>query len=118
MREHFGSEPRELVAAIGPCLGGCCGEVGPDVVGAFQQYGHTAANLRNWFTPGAGDRHLLALSRANRDQLVGEGVPSESIYDVALCTKTHADMFHSYRADGASAGRMAAVIRARQVRGA
>ena len=117
MREHFGSEAEDLVAAIGPCLGECCGEVGPDVVDAFRQNGHSDADLRNWFTPGAGDRHLLALGQANRDQLVAEGVPGGSIYAAALCTKTHSNAFHSYRAQGASAGRMAAVIRARHGQG-
>ena len=113
MREYFGSEPRDLMAAIGPCLGGCCGEVGPDVVDVFKEHGHGTAELSAWFAPGSGDRQLLSLARANRDQLAAEGVSPEQIFDAGLCTKTHAGAFHSYRADGASAGRMAAVIRAR-----
>lgn len=116
MREHFKSEPGDLVAAIGPCLGGCCGEVGPEVVDAFREHGHAAVDLANWFAPGSGDRHLLSLGRANRDQLVAHGVPGDAIHDAGLCTKTHADAFHSYRAHGASAGRLAAVIRARAPR--
>src|SRR5262245_14319310 len=35
MGETFGSRPADLIAAIGPCLGRCCGEVGPDVLAAF-----------------------------------------------------------------------------------
>src|SRR5437867_2859232 len=51
------------------------------------------------------------LWRANRDQLEAAGVPSDAIHVAALCTKTHARVLHSYRADRERAGRMAGVIR-------
>ena len=68
MQQAFGSHPADLVAAIGPCLGACCGEVGPEVVEAFRAGGADRASLAAWFTPGAGDRSFLDLERANRDQ--------------------------------------------------
>ena len=37
----------------------------------------------------------------------------ENIHVAELCTKTHADVFHSYRVLGAKAGRMIGIIRAR-----
>ena len=110
LQTHFGSRPRDLVAAIGPCLGPCCGEVGPEVVEAFRHAGHTTDDMGRWFQAGRGDRSMLALSRANVDQLAAAGIPREQIYDAAICTKTHAALFHSYRADR-EAGRMAAAIR-------
>src|SRR5262245_30876571 len=69
MGESFGSKPGDLVAAVGPCLGACCGEVGPEVVAAFRDAGHPSASLDRWFTPGAGDRSFLDLPLANRDQV-------------------------------------------------
>ena len=36
LQREFGSRAADLIAAIGPCLGACCGEVGPDVVEAFR----------------------------------------------------------------------------------
>ena len=42
LRVSFGSEPTDLVAAVGPCLGPCCGEVGSEVVQAFIDAGHDA----------------------------------------------------------------------------
>lgn len=112
MREQFRSEPSDLIAAIGPCLGQCCGEVGPEVPTAFREGGHATEAIERWFRPGNADRFLLDLPAANRDQLVSAGVPAEHVHDARLCTKTYAQRFHSYRANGLMAGRMAAAIRA------
>jgi YfiH family protein len=111
MQATFGSMPGDLVAAIGPCLGRCCGEVGPEVVDAFREAGHREGALRRWFEAGASGRPYLDLALANRDQLADAGVPVEHIHVAGLCTKTHADVLHSYRADGKAAGRMVGVIR-------
>jgi YfiH family protein len=111
LREHFGSQAGDLIAAIGPCLRACCGEVGPEVVSAFLNAGHARVDIDHWFRPGRADRSYLDLARANADQLAASGVPRDRIYDAGLCTKTHSRLFHSYRADGRGAGRMAAVIR-------
>ena len=35
MRRAFGSDPEELIAALGPSIRACCYEVGEEVVGAF-----------------------------------------------------------------------------------
>ena len=111
MRDAFGSRASDLVAAIGPCLGKCCGEVGPDVVEAFRAGGAGAASLSAWFSSGTGDRSFLDLERANRDQLEAAGVNPNAIFASGLCTKTHLARLHSYRGDGARAGRMVGAIR-------
>lgn len=111
MTEEFGSDPADLVAAIGPCLGACCGEVGDEVPQAFRDAGHGDEAITRWFTTGPSRRAHLDLGRANRDQLEAAGVEPGHIHVAALCTKTHATVLHSYRADGARAGRMAAAIR-------
>jgi YfiH family protein len=108
---EFGSDPQDLVAAIGPCLGPCCGEVGLEVVDAFRTAGHSPERIARWFGPGRDGRANLNLWAANRDQLEAAGVPSSQIHTAALCTKSHASVFHSYRAAGETAGRMAGVIR-------
>ena len=111
MKINFRSHASDLVAAIGPCLGACCGEVGPEVVEAFRAGGADRASLAAWFTPGTGDRSFLDLERANRDQLEAAGLYPESIFASGLCTKTHRDRLHSYRGDRDAAGRMVAAIR-------
>jgi YfiH family protein len=111
MSREFGSEPEDVVAAIGPCLDVCCGEVGEEVVEAFRQAGHGEAALDRWFSTGPGGRFHLRLARANRDQLAAAGLRAENIHVAGLCTRSYPDVFHSYRAAGANAGRMAALIR-------
>ncbi len=112
MHEAYGTNPGDVVAAIGPSLGLCCGEMGEEVVAAFRQAGHDAAAIERWFQREPGRRPHFDLWRANREQLEQAGVPSTAIHISALCTRTYPETFHSYRAAGPKAGRMAAVIRA------
>ena len=112
LRREFGSHPADLIAAIGPCLGACCGEVGPDVIDAFRAGGATQANIVGWFSSGAGDRSFLDLERSNHDQLERAGLNPRAIHGSGLCTKTHQGRLHSYRAAGDAAGRIVAAIRA------
>ena len=111
MVKEFGTRPADLIAAIGPCLNACCGEVGPDVVDAFRAGGADASSVNAWFAPGTGDRWLLDLERANRDQLVRAGVDPAAVHVSGLCTKTHHERLHSYRAARGRAGRLLAAIR-------
>jgi hypothetical protein len=113
LTEEFGSRPEDLIAAIGPCLGPCCGEVGPEVVDSFRRAGHDSELIDRWFATGSTGRPHLDLWQANRDQLRRCGVPDEQIHVAELCTKSHAGLMHSYRAAGGRAGRMVGVIRAR-----
>ena len=115
MTRTFGSHARDLIAAIGPCLGPCCGEVGPEVVDEFRAEGHEGHDVTRWFTTGGSGRPYLRLWGANRDQLKKAGIPEAQIHVAAICTKTHFSTFHSYRAQGRQAGRMAGIIRARSV---
>jgi purine-nucleoside/S-methyl-5'-thioadenosine phosphorylase / adenosine deaminase len=113
MRRGVGSDPRDLVAAIGPCLGPCCGEMGEEVVEAFRAAGHDPQAIARWFTRENGKRPHFDLWRANREQLESAGVPAGSIHVSGLCTRSYPKVFHSYRVDGTAAGRMVGVIRAR-----
>jgi hypothetical protein len=112
LTREFGSSPDDLVAAIGPCLGVCCGEVGDDVFEAFREAGHGEAALEGWFSRGPGERRQLHLARANRDQLIDAGLLPGNVHSAGLCTRSFPHVFHSHRADGPKAGRMAALIRA------
>jgi purine-nucleoside/S-methyl-5'-thioadenosine phosphorylase / adenosine deaminase len=115
MQRELRSDPADLVVAIGPCLGPCCGEMGDEVVEAFRAAGHDAATIARWFSRQDGRRPHFDLWRANVDQLVAAGVPGDSIHVAGLCTRTYSDVFHSYRMRGTQAGRMVGVIRPRPV---
>ena len=122
MSRDFGVHPQHLVAAIGPSIGPCCYEVGSELVDAFAAAGHPRHFIDRWFairSKGAGVRGkaagilVLDLPGANRDQLVLAGVPEDQVFLSGLCTAMHLDVLTSYRAEKASATRIAGVIRAR-----
>jgi polyphenol oxidase len=97
-----GSRPADVWAGIGPAIGACCYEVGPEVVGAIvRAVPGAAATVR----PGAGDRAYLDLAAANRRQLVAAGLPPAQIVAADRCTCCEPATFYSHRALGLPAGR-------------
>jgi polyphenol oxidase len=94
--------PGKLVAAIGPCIGACCFEVGADV-----------AERIGFVVHRKGDKAYVDLRAAVRAQLRARGLDDRRIEDVPGCTKHEPELFHSYRRDGAGSGRMLAAIVAR-----
>ncbi len=105
--EEAGVRPDDLVAAIGPCVGACCYQVGDAVRDAFLS---GLPNAESWFAPDGPGHWRLDLSRAARDRLVALGVPPESVWAAGCCTAHEPDTWHSYRRDGTAAGRMVAAI--------
>ena len=99
-----GSPPERLIAALGPSIGVCCYEVGPEVEDAF------GPPNAPFFRLGSGGRKHLDLKAANRAQLIEGGVRENQIDNVDLCTCCRKDLFFSYRRDGAQAGRMISVV--------
>ena len=99
MRHLFGTNPVDIVAAIGPGIGACCYEVGPEVVrrfdAAFVQQGH------------------LDLSAANRQQLLESGVEPRNVSASDFCTFCQAQDFYSYRREKEQGGRMTSFIQIR-----
>lgn len=110
LRREFDVAPATLVAAIGPSIGACCYQVGEELRPVFAAAGHAQAELDRWFLRHPGGQLRLDLWRANADLLARAGVPPAHVHVAGLCTKTHRDVFESFRAEGDRAGRMAAVI--------
>jgi copper oxidase (laccase) domain-containing protein len=106
LRRRFGSEPRNIVAAVGPSIGPCCYTVGEELIPEFASH----ADASRWFTRASGLR--LDLWQATRHQLERAGVAPNNIHVSELCTFDHPNVFHSYRRDGNNAGRLVAAIRA------
>lgn len=110
LADRWGVAPDRLVAAIGPSIGACCYEVGDELDAAFAAAGHAPQVRARWFARDAAGRLRLDLWAANRDLLIRAGLRADSVHVAGLCTKTHLDWFESYRAEGAGAGRLAALI--------
>lgn len=84
------------MAVLGPGIGACCYEVGPEVLESF-------AHLE-----GIARGRMLDLRAVVRQQLEGGGV--EQIEDVDLCTSCHPDLFFSHRRDRGVTGRQAGLV--------
>ena len=110
MADAFGTRPEACLAAIGPAIGPCCYEVGDEVAEAFRkafpEYKEDILLERN------GKIHL-DLWKANRLQLEEAGLLPEHIDAADVCTSCHAETFFSYRAEGPTTGRIAAVMAVR-----
>ncbi len=104
LAEAAGSDPADLWAAIGPAIGPCCYQVGPEVVAAVSAAVPAPGAVIRW---GTGDRAYLDLSAANRQQLERAGVRPERILAAQRCTACEPETFFSHRALGTPAGRFA-----------
>lgn len=130
MRKHFKSNPRDLVAAIGPGVQACCYDVGEEVRTRFEaQFAYAASLFREikesdpvrekypllFLTaraPGHSDlpvKIFLDLVEANRRQLLDAGVLAKNIDATAPCTACHTELLFSHRAEQGVTGRMMAV---------
>ncbi len=129
----FGSQPADLLIALGPSIGACCYEVGAEVRGRFAAAGFSDDQLARWFRPHPADvahnptwpRVLAQPRRAEhwffdgwavvREQIADAGVPDGQVFASGLCTASHPDCFCSYRRDGSPSGRLVGAIRSRTV---
>ena len=131
MRRHFGSDPRDLRAAIGPCIRRCCYTVGEELVAEFESqfsysgelfhevFNYESLHVRypmlflNQRAPGHGDPASeihLDLVEANRRQLTDAGIGEKQIEVVEGCTACDTKRFFSHRAEHGNTGRMMAAI--------
>jgi len=130
MQRRFSCTPRDLKAAIGPGIRGCCYEVGEEVREKFEsQFSYAATLFREvkesdpvrekyplLFLSARAPGHsslprkiFLDLVEANRQQLLAAGVPGKSIEASPLCTNCRTDLLFSYRAEKGRTGRLMGV---------
>jgi YfiH family protein len=135
MHRCFGTRPRDLKAAIGPGVHGCCYEVGEEVRIRFESQFEYGAKLfretkdsdpvREKYpllfltarAPGHSElpkRIFLDLVEANRQQLLDAGVLKKNIDASPLCTNCHPDLLFSYRAEKGKTGRMMGAVGIRE----
>lgn len=123
MRMRFGSKPADILAAIGPAIGGCCYEVGTEVAAEFLSQFADAPDFFDEFRTGdepnpvqwlnmkppghqpPPQNLLLDLRKSNRAQLLNAGLSAKNIFVSDLCTACRRDLLFSYRKEGAHTGR-------------
>lgn len=129
MAEQFASNPADLVAAVGPCIGPCCYEVGEDVIAAVEAAFERPVELLRSADHGprttddeessdrrpssvdripGGRRLNFDLPEANRRNLRNAGVANIELS--GYCTACRTDLFFSHRAERGRTGRFGAVF--------
>lgn len=101
MVNHFGSDSKNILAAIGPSIGQCCYEVADAVAASF------AENMEycNEFMIKKKNKWQIDLKKANFIQMKNAGILEKHISTENICTSCENNMFFSYRADGKITGR-------------
>ncbi len=107
-----GSQLSDLRVAIGPAIGPCCFEVGPEVVVAVEATFATAQAAAAILPAGAAGRRRPHVDLWTLNRLAAEsaGVSPGAIDVAGACTHCDPDRFFSYRRDRGSTGQMVAFI--------
>lgn len=102
MAEHFGSNPKDIIAQFAPCIASCCYEVGEEFMERFETY-KGALQKR-------GGKIYLDIPLVNQLQLETAGLPRENIHQSGICTACENELFFSYRKENGCSGRMITFI--------
>jgi len=97
---ELGADRATIRVALGPSIGPCCFEVGPEVVAEFTA---RLPDLTGLVVDGPKKQHI-DLRRAQRAFLQEAGIRPEHIDDDPPCTKCNPERFFSYRRDGRDGG--------------
>ena len=108
----FHSDPQDILAGIGPSIGPCCFEVGPEVVEAF------AETFPEWIEdvarmPAGKVKAHIDLWETNRRILERAGLLPDHITVPDICTTHRPEYFHSHRRSGGNRGSQAAILELR-----
>ena len=109
MHERFGSDPADILAAVGPSVWMDCYEVSGDVIGKFKE-----AFSENWwdqlFYEKPDGKYQLDLWKANELIFQESGILPEHIAVTNICTHCNSDILYSHRAAGDKRGNLCAFL--------
>jgi YfiH family protein len=98
--QALGARADRIHVALGPSIGPCCFEVGPEVVAAFSD---ALGDVPGLVVAGPHKDHV-DLRVASRTILERAGVAPDHIDDRPPCTRCEPERFFSYRRDGRAGG--------------
>jgi YfiH family protein len=105
-----GGYASDFHAAIGPHIGACCFEVGPEVAQQFTDDPGAVRSADGLIVERKRvDTSALDLSAAIVHRLSLAGIDPSRIDAASMCTRCNADLFHSFRRNGIGGPLMAAI---------
>lgn len=118
MAEAFGSNPKDIIAVIGPSICMDCYEVGEDVASefknAFSNIGHNNTQQEDEILPILANNHRgryqLNLWEANSQVLTDAGLMAEHIHISNTCTSCNNELLFSHRKSNGKRGSLAAFL--------
>ncbi|MCR8656013.1 peptidoglycan editing factor PgeF [Paenibacillus endoradicis] len=114
MKLNFGTEPDQLMVAIGPSIDQCCYEVDHYVVEQFvalwQRLELQECSIDHVIKPISSQKAHINLKEMNRQIMIKAGILPTHIELSNLCTGCRTDMFFSHRVENGLTGRMASWI--------
>lgn len=109
MSYEFGTNPEDLICAIGPVIGKCCYEVSSDCADEFVKlFGADSSVIEKTSKV---DKFMIDLALANKLLLMKAGVKEENIVVSDLCTRCNCDLLWSHRATMGKRGTMSAFMK-------
>lgn len=105
---RFGSDPRDIIAGIGPSIGQCCYEVDDPVYSAMAKIPYMP--IGEIFKEKPNGKYMLDLRLANKIILMNAGIPAENIDVADICTNCNSEHLHSHRATGGRRGNLGLII--------
>ncbi len=107
MVENYGTDPADLVCAIGPAISKCCYEVDKACADNFYALG---LDDSKFVFPKPDGKYMVDLLETNRQILLSVGVKEENITLSDLCTKCNSEILWSHRATNGKRGTMSAFM--------
>ena len=109
MQEEYGSNPEDIIAAIGPSICQDCYEVSEDVIVEFQN-NFDEKYWKELYYKKENGKYQLNLWKANEIVLAEAGVLKEHIAVTNLCTCCNHEVLFSHRASKGKRGNLAAFL--------
>lgn len=108
MQEEYGTNPADVICAIGPCICQDCYEVSADVAEQFMEA--FAGREEEILIDKKNGKYQLDLWKANEIVLTEAGVLPEHLAVTNICTCCNPKVFYSHRASKGERGNLAAVM--------
>lgn len=109
MQEEYGSDPKDILAAVGPSICQNCYEVSGDVIEQFQD-SFREKYWKELFYQKENGKYQLNLWKANEIILEEAGITKEHISVTDICTCCNPQLLYSHRASKGQRGNLAAFL--------